>query len=114
MVGILEHSGSKTLGSKFAPDARRFGLGGYPHGIVMHAADRNLAVIKLQERPTFSQIIHIMWQVTLASTLTLTLTLTLGLILTFTLTLAATSCDRWRSPYSTCMTMVWYTATSSL
>ena len=66
MVGILDHSGSPSLRGKFAEAATRIGLRGYPHGIVMDAADRNLAVIKLQERPTLKQIIHIMQQVALA------------------------------------------------
>ena len=64
VVGVLDHSGSKYLREKFA--TARFGLGTHPHGIVMKAADRNLAVIKLQERPTFKHIIHIMRQVALA------------------------------------------------
>ena len=66
MVRVLDHSGSPSLCGKFAEAATRIGLGGYPHGIVMDAADRNLAVIKLQERPTLKQIVHIMRQVALA------------------------------------------------
>ena len=64
-MGVLDHSHSPSLVDTFSSDVARFGLGGYPHGIVMHAADRNLAVIKLQERPTLGDIIHIMWQVML-------------------------------------------------
>ena len=63
MVGILDHSGSEALCQKFSGAAAQVGL--YPHGLVMPAADRNLAVIKLQERPTLGDIIHIMWQVML-------------------------------------------------
>ena len=66
VMAMLEHSGSAGLHGKFARAATRRGLGRYPHGIVMNAADRNLAVIKLQERPCLKRIVHIMQQVGLA------------------------------------------------
>ena len=113
VVGVLEHSGSKSLRNKFASAAAKFGFGAYPLGIVMNAADRNLAVIKLQERPTFQQIVRIMRQVALAFTSTppsLSLQpLTSILILTLTLI----SCGRWLSLCSICMITAWCTLTSN-
>lgn len=59
-----KHSGEGENGlPDFAAQAAKIGLRGHPHGIVMEAADRNLAVIKLQERPTLPKILELVQQV---------------------------------------------------
>merc|ERR1712037_466885 len=69
VVGIIKDSDSEYLRNNLVNEAKRwtrFNLQGYPYGIVMDAADRNLAVIELQERPDLDKVILIMQQVALA------------------------------------------------
>ena len=61
VVPVFHHSG-KDL-DDFASAAAKIGLGNHPHGMVMEAADRNLAVIRLQEHPTLAEIVGLMYQV---------------------------------------------------
>ena len=61
VVAVLAHTNDESLGSdKFAAEAQKLGYGNLPHGIVMEAMDRNLAVATLQESLSPDKVSDIM------------------------------------------------------
>ena len=56
VVTIVASSDAPALRARWTRDAAKRGYGGYPRGIVMKAAQRNVMVILLQEHLTFDLV----------------------------------------------------------